>query len=136
MYASLDGIPSRRAGITPAPPPRPLLTQPRPFYGTRTGTDHPIRASHRADQVENVVLVACRDQLAKQAILLACISPHSRFEEKENASALALSFSLRRAGTGLAPARRGRALRGSAPYRARARMLGVPAVSPAANREV
>ena len=35
--------------------------------------------------------------------------------EKENAPALALSFFLRRAGTGLAPAARGRALRGSAP---------------------
>ena len=34
----------------------------------------PHRASHRADEVENVVLVACRDQLPKQAILLACIS--------------------------------------------------------------
>src|SRR5215207_5666702 len=35
------------------------------------------RASHRADEVENVVLVPCRDHLAKQVILLACISPHS-----------------------------------------------------------
>jgi hypothetical protein len=34
-------------------------------------------ASHRADEGENVVLIPCRDQLAKQAILLACISPHS-----------------------------------------------------------
>ena len=37
----------------------------------------PHRASHRADEVENVFLISCRDQLAKQAILLACISPHS-----------------------------------------------------------
>jgi hypothetical protein len=34
-------------------------------------------ALHRADEVENVVLVPCRDQSAKQAIVLACISPHS-----------------------------------------------------------
>ena len=31
---------------------------------------------HRADEVENVFLIPCRDQLAKQAILLACISPN------------------------------------------------------------
>src|SRR5215212_10221937 len=30
-----------------------------------------------ADEVENLVLVARRDQLPKQPILLACISPHS-----------------------------------------------------------
>ena len=29
----------------------------------------PHGASHRADQVENVVLIACRDQLPKEAIL-------------------------------------------------------------------
>ena len=34
-------------------------------------------ASHRADEVENVVLVACRDQLPKQAELLTRLSPHS-----------------------------------------------------------
>jgi hypothetical protein len=58
-------------------PPRPLLTQPRPFYAHgmyRITLKPPHRASHRADEVENVVLVAC---LPKQAILLACISPHS-----------------------------------------------------------
>ena len=43
------------------------------------GADHPRsphRASHRADEVENVVLVACCDQLPKQAILLARLPPH------------------------------------------------------------
>jgi len=34
-------------------------------------------ASHRADEVENVVLVACRDQLPKHAELLTRLSPHS-----------------------------------------------------------
>jgi hypothetical protein len=57
-------------------PPRPLLTQPRPFYGHRQ-VQITREASHRADEVENVVLVPCRDQSAKQAIVLACISPHS-----------------------------------------------------------
>ena len=33
--------------------------------------------SHRADQVENVVFVACRNQLSKQAILLARFSAHT-----------------------------------------------------------
>ena len=32
--------------------------------------------SGKADEVENVVLVPCRDQLVKQAILLARLSPH------------------------------------------------------------
>jgi hypothetical protein len=57
-------------------PPRPLLTQPRPFYGHRQ-VQIIREALHRADQVQNAVLVPCRDQLPKQAILLACISPHS-----------------------------------------------------------
>ena len=34
-------------------------------------------ASHRADEVENIVLVACRDQLPKHAKLLTRLSPHS-----------------------------------------------------------
>jgi hypothetical protein len=37
----------------------------------------PHRALHRADQVQNVVLVPCRNQLAKQPILLTRLSPHS-----------------------------------------------------------
>ena len=43
-------------------PPRPLLTQPRQFYAH--GQVQVTReASHRADEVENVVLVPRRDQL-------------------------------------------------------------------------
>jgi hypothetical protein len=67
---------SRSAAPQRPYPPRPLLTQPRPFYGHRQG-QITRAASHRADEVENVVLVPCRDQLPKQAIMLACISPHS-----------------------------------------------------------
>jgi hypothetical protein len=33
-------------------------------------------ASHGADQVENVVLIPCRDQLPKQLQLLTRLSPH------------------------------------------------------------
>jgi hypothetical protein len=54
---------------------RPLLTQPRPFYGHRQ-VQVTREALHRADEVENVVLVPCRDQLAKQTILLTRLSPH------------------------------------------------------------
>ena len=55
-----------------------LATQRSPLPQGR-GLPWPVRRSQdwRADQVQNGVLVACRDQLAKQAILLACISPHS-----------------------------------------------------------
>jgi hypothetical protein len=54
---------------------RPGALRRGPLAGTVHGRSrHP---PHRADQVQNVVLVPCRDQLPKQAILLACISPHS-----------------------------------------------------------
>ena len=59
--------------------PQPLLTQPRPFYGIRSTITLklPDRASHRG----------CRDQFAKQAILLACVDgPLSLSVARPNAS--------------------------------------------------
>jgi hypothetical protein len=59
----------------PPHPPRPLLTRPRPFYGASAGADHPRSLTLSSGQ--NSVLVPCCDQLPKQPILLARLSPHS-----------------------------------------------------------
>jgi hypothetical protein len=45
-------------------------------YLARSRSQAPQTALHRADEVENVVLVACVDQLAKQPIVLTRLSPH------------------------------------------------------------
>src|SRR3954465_8817108 len=53
---------------------------PRPNLGRFSGIGRcrsPEKPHMEADEVENLVLVARRDQVPKQPILLACISPHS-----------------------------------------------------------